>query len=144
MVTLRYVVFCLSVLLLVGAGQATPNPWFGTWKLSLTDPTEKPETLVYSDAGDGAMRMVSVEEGSELVTRFDGRPAIDMRTPASGNHSLAIEATSQTSYTWIFSRTRKPDVLGRNTLAPDGKSFTEVSWRSTEPDKKITLVYIRQ
>ena len=63
---------------------------------------EKPETLIYSDAGDGAMRMVSVEENSTLITHFDGRPAV-IDAKAAEPRTLAIKAVSPTRYSWTFS-----------------------------------------
>lgn len=144
MARMHPIALCLCAALLAGAGRASPNPWFGTWTLRLSDAAEKPETLIYSDAGGGAMRMVSVEEGSELVTRFDGKPAADLKATAPPAFTLAIRATSPISYRWTFSRAGKPDILGRNTLARDGRSFTEVSWVATAPDKTVTLVYDRQ
>lgn len=130
-------------MLLIAAAPATNNPWFGTWQLRLERPDEKPETLVYSDAGHGAMRMVSVEDRSELVTHFDGKPARDVGAGGDGG-ALAISATSPVSYTWTFLKAGKPIVRGRNVLAPDRRSFTEVSWSISKPDEKKTFVYERQ
>lgn len=53
----------LTVALPPGAVHAADNPWLGTWKMQVNT-GEPPETLVYSDAGDGAMWMVSVEMNS--------------------------------------------------------------------------------
>ena len=124
--------------------QAVSSPWFGTWKLRLKAPGEAPETLVYSDAGGGAMRMVSVEQGSVIVTRFDGKPSADLGGRGTGEPVLAVEAKSPTRYAWTFFRAGKPYVRGINTLAADRKTFTEVSWRIAEPGKTVTLVYDRQ
>lgn len=135
---------CSLLCLLAVAAQGAPNPWFGTWKLRAADAGDKPETLIYSDAGDGAMRMESVEENSILVTRFDGQPAADLGKAAAQNRALAITATSPTSYRWTFSVAGTPRVQGVNTLATDMRSFTEVSWVSGKPDKTVTLVYERQ
>lgn len=107
---------------------AADSPWFGTWSLKLTDAMQKPETLIYSDAGDGAMRMVSVEDRSELVTHFDGKPALDVGGGATHQHALAITSTSPTSYIWTLFSEGKPWVSGQNAFAADNKSFKEVSW----------------
>lgn len=123
---------------------AAANPWFGTWKLELKDPGEKPETLIYSDAGGGAMRMVSVEQQSVIVTRFDGRPAADKGSRAAKGNALAVKAISPTSYTWTFFLAGKPYVRGRNILANDLKTFKEVSWLVKKPADVVTLVYRRQ
>lgn len=132
---------CLAILLLAGAAQARDNPWFGTWKLRLKDASEKPETLIYSDAGGGAMRMVSVEQQSMIVTRFNGKPAPNEGVKAKNGNSLAVKATSPTSYVWTFFMAGKPFVRGKNTLAPDRKTFSEVSWLISKPSDVVTLVY---
>jgi hypothetical protein len=138
----------LSALLLAGAARAQANPWFGTWKLRLPDPAETPETLIYRDAGDGAgdgaMRMESVEAKSVIVTRFDGAPAPDVGTGGGEPRTLAVKATSPRSYSWTFAVAGTPRVQGVNTLAADGRSFTEVSWVVGKPEKTVTLVYERE
>jgi hypothetical protein len=138
--------FLAAVLLvsLTGAGQAADaGPWFGTWALRDEDAGGQPETLVYSDAGDGAMRMESVEARSVIITHFDGQPVPDSGPTNSGN-ALAVTATSPRSYTWIFWTGGAPFVQGVNTLAEDGQSFTEISWRIDRPERRVTLIYERQ
>lgn len=127
---------------LTAAGQTHPGAaWFGQW--SLRDAGDEPETLIYGDAGDGAMRMESVEMGSVIVTRFDGAPVKDSG-PSGKDVALAVTAVSPTVYTWVFWMNGQPFVEGENTLAEDRRSFTEVSWRVGAPDRKITLVYDRR
>lgn len=138
-----HVAICLAVLH-AGVARAATNPWFGTWKLKLDAPDQKPETLVYSDAGNGAMRMVSVEDKSVIVTRFDGEPAADRGAGAGRGNALAIKAVSPTSYTWTFFLAGKPRAQGKNTLSPNGRTFTESSWSVTAPANKVTLIYERQ
>ena len=134
---------CLVALPAMALAQAAPNPWFGTWKLRLKHATEQPETLIYSDAGRGAMRMVSVEQGSVIVTRFDGKVSRDIghggREP-----TLAVRAVSPTSYRWTYYRAGRPYVQGVNTLSADRRRFMETSWLVTKPDKLVTLTYDRQ
>lgn len=141
---LPFAAACLAVLPLTATAQSAASPWFGTWKLRLSNPSEKPETLVYSDAGGGAMRMVSVESKSVIVTRFDGKPARDTGEGALVGNALAIKAISPTSYSWTFLKAGKPFVSGRNTLAANRKTFNEVSWLVDKPGDTITLVYERQ
>ena len=134
----------LAAAFLGGAAPPAPSAWFGTWKLRLSNPTEKPETLVYSDAGGGAMRMVSVEANSVIVTRWDGRPSPNIGTSDGNKRTLAIHPTSPTSYMWTFAMDGKPVVQGRNTLAEDRRRFTEIAWQVERPDKVFTLIYERQ
>ena len=129
----------VSALLAAAPVPAASNPWLGTW--SLRDAGQKPETLIYSDAGGGAMRMVSVEDRSELVTHFDGKPALNTGAGAFDRHALAVRSASPTSYTWTLFKEGKPWVRGRNVLAADHKSFTEVSWLAAKPTRKLTFVF---
>lgn len=78
MMKLAVTIVCLAAVPLAASARVADSPWFGTWKLRLSDPGEKPETLVYSDAGGDAMRMISVEAKSVIVTQFDGKPAPDI------------------------------------------------------------------
>lgn len=134
----------IAALFVASVAQAQTNPWFGTWKLRLQSADEKPETLVYSDAGGGAMRMRSVEENSIIVTRFDGQPSIDTGRQSAEEVSLAVKAVSPTSYTWVFAIDGKPLVKGVNTIAADGKTFKEVSHSVADPERTFTLIYERQ
>ena len=138
-----FLVCCGAVLLTAAGTRAQVNPWLGTWALRLNSADEKPETLIYSDAGDGAMRMVSVEENSTLVTRFDGRPAV-IDAEAAEPRTLAIKAVSPTRYSGTFSAAGTPRVRGNNTLAADRKTFIEVSWLIAKPEKTVTLIYERR
>ena len=88
--------------------------------------------------------MVSVEDRSEIVTRLDGKAAADVGGRAPKGNALAVKATSPTSYVWTFIKAGKPFVSGRNSLAADRKTFTEVSWLVTKPENTITLIYDRQ
>jgi hypothetical protein len=124
------------------ATETAVNLWLGTW--ALKDAGDKPETLIYSDAGGGAMRMVSVEAKSIIVTRFDGKPAPDKGAGASEGSALAVKAESPTRYRWIYFRKGKPFVTGINTLRPGGRAFDEVSWLVAKPVEKVTLVYERR
>lgn len=132
----------IAPLLLLPAAAPSPNPWLGTW--SLRAPAgEPPETLVYTDAGEGAMRMVSVEAKSVILTRFDGRPAPDTGAGATTGPARTLAVTAQTPrrYRWTFAIAGKPFVAGVNTLSADGRTFTEVSWRVDTPAKRVTLIY---
>ena len=134
----------LAALLGAAGPQSSASAWFGAWRLRALDDGGKPETLIYSDAGNGAMRMVSVEAQSVIVTRFDGAPAADVGPVAKAGNALAVRATSPTSYAWIFWSGGKPFVEGFNVLAEDRRSFKETSWLVENPDDKVTLVYERQ
>ncbi len=129
---------------LTAGAQAPTSPWFGVWKLKLETSGQTPETLIYSDAGAGAMRMVSVEDKSEVITHFDGEPGTAVGMGSGQDWSLAIKATSATSYTWTFAKHGKPRAQGVNTLAPDLKTFKEVSWEAGKPETKMTITYERQ
>jgi hypothetical protein len=141
---MSFVIVCLAALPLAAIAQTTVSPWFGTWKLRLSGPGDKPETLIYSDAGGQAMRMVSVEAKSVIVTRFDGKPAADLGAGRGKGNALAVKSISPTSYSWTFIKAGEPFVSGRNSLSADRKSFTEVSWLVAKPDETITLIYDRQ
>ncbi len=114
-----------------------------TWR-TVQSSSSEPETLLYSDAGGGAMRMESTESKSVIVTHFDGQPAPDTGPHATPGQALAIQATSLTSYTWTLFLEGKPFVKGNNKIAADGKSFLEQNWLISKPDEKYTMIYERQ
>nr|WP_314434890.1 hypothetical protein [uncultured Brevundimonas sp.] len=140
----RIVAAVVFAILLTAARQGDVNPWFGSWSLRAEDAGGEPETLIYSDAGNGAMRMESVEAGSVVLTRFDGVPAADTGSAQTSGGALAVKAISPTRYSWVFFKDGQPFVEGVNTLSEDSRSFTEVSWRVGQPDKTVTLTYERR
>ena len=73
-----------------------------------------------------------------------GAPAPDIGTGARKGNALAITAVTPTSYTWTFFAAGKPFVQGRNSLAFDRMTFTEVSWLVSKPGKLVTLIYDRR
>lgn len=123
--------------------QAADNPWLGKWQLRLADPKEPPETLIYSDAGDGAMRMEAIEMGSVIVTRFDGRPASDLGAPIGQPRSLAVQWQSPNSYLWTFRMGDVPVMQGLNTVSENRTSFTEIAWKVSDPGRTFVLIYDR-
>lgn len=141
----RYLVAAVLAISLGAASQegGTGSPWFGTWALRAEDAGDEPETLIYSDAGGGAMRMESIEAKSVIITQFDGKPVVDNGPNNSGN-ALAVMATSPISYGWVFWTEGRPFVQGRNTLSEDRQTFTEVAWRVDAPERKMTLIYERR
>ena len=140
----RIIPFSLSVLLVASGAHAATSPWFGVWKLRLERPDQTAETLIYSDAGSGAMRMVSVEDKSLIVTHFDGQPAIDKGDGASRGWALAIKADGERSYRWPLLKEGAARAQGINTLAPDLKTFREVSSPLSHPERTVTMTYERQ
>ncbi len=141
---IRSVAAVILAVVLTAAGQeGAGSPWFGTWALRAEDAGDQPETLIYSDAGNGAMRMESVEARSVIVTHFDGEP-VRASGPTNSGNALAVTRTSPTSYAWVFWTAGEPFVQGQNTLADDGRSFTEVSWRIDRPERRVTLIYGRR
>lgn len=142
MIRAMRLLICLAAVPFAAAAQSKVNPWFGTWVLK--DAGDKPETLIYSDAGGGAMRMVSVEAGSVIVTQFDGKRAADIGPAASEGGGLAVKAVSPISYRWTFFKDGRPFVSGVNTLRRNGRVFDEVSWLISKPADRVTLVYERR
>lgn len=92
------------------------------------------------------MRMESVEAKSIILTHFDGRRARDTGASAATGpaRTLAITALGRMRYRWTFAIAGKPFVAGGNTLAADGRTFTEISWRIATPTKRVTLIYDRR
>ena len=79
---------------------------------------------------------------SRMAAAQGYRVAINYRDDRSRAEALAAEIEAQGGKAVAIAG--KPFVSGVNTLAADGRSFTEVSWRVNAPAKTVTLVYDRQ
>lgn len=73
-----------------------------------------------------------VRRGQKLDRHtFRGHPVPDAGAGATSGpkRTLAITAITPTRYRWTFAIAGKSFVAGVNTLAGDGRTLTEMSWR---------------
>ena len=115
----------------------------GTWRSVKASPSGPP-TFVISSPAPGVLRY----EIPEWKASAEGRPD-GSEHPYTGPHlppgmTNAFELVAPDKMTYTLKLDGKPDSYGVQTLAPDGRSFTDLSWNAGKENEKLTSVYVKQ
>jgi len=115
----------------------------GKWRSAKVD-MSVPDTVIVSAPAPGVLRFEypafkSVAEGKTDGADFS---ATGPMQPAGYTMSMKLVAPNKLSY--VYKLNGKPDSYSVQTMAPDGKSFTDVSWPAGAQSEKTTSVYVRQ
>jgi hypothetical protein len=123
----------------VGAGSGLA----GTWKDVSEDSSAK-ETMVYSDGGNGKLKMQYVEAKSETVVALDGTPATENSPRATPGETFSYKKASPTELKYTVLMQGKPFVEGMQTVSADGKVLKDVSWLVSQPTEKTTEIFEKE
>ena len=58
--------------------------------------------------------------------------------------TISFKALSPTKIRYVMKIDGKPDSMGEQTIAADGRSFSDVNWNSGKETEKTTGVYVKQ
>ena len=58
--------------------------------------------------------------------------------------TISFQALTPTKMRYVMKIDGKTDNVGEQTLAADGRSFTDVNWNAGKEDEKTTGVYVKQ
>jgi hypothetical protein len=58
--------------------------------------------------------------------------------------TISFKALTPTKMRYVMKIGGKTDNTGEQTLAADGRSFTDVNWNAGKEDEKTTGVYVKQ
>jgi hypothetical protein len=122
----------------VGAGKGL----IGTWR-STKVPENAPASFVISAPSADTLHFDLPEEKASVEGVADGTDhAISGPNVPPGMTIGFKQSGTQIRYT--IKVNGKPDTYGIETLAADGRSFTDVSWNPGKESEKQTAVYIKQ
>jgi hypothetical protein len=111
---------------------AADNPWVGTWTL---DPGKSHLTGDTFTLSRGPGRLLHYADGSD-------HPITGPTAPPG--FTSAFKLVSPTKLTYVLKIDGKPIGYGVQTLAPDGRTFTDVTWNPGKESEKLTSVYLKQ
>jgi hypothetical protein len=103
-----------------------------------------PDSFVISSPSPGVMHWDIPAYKETVQGKFDGTDLPITGPDVPPGLTIAIKTDSPTKHSYIVKVDDKPDSYGVQTLAADGKSFTDVSWNAGKPDEKATGVYVKQ
>ncbi len=135
--------FCLTQ---AHAAVAAESPWNGTWTLD----TSRPEPQGGADdyrltlSADGALRWEIPSLHEDNRGRLDGRPMAINRPGGKPGMTISVSAEAPRVWHYVVALNGAYRGEGRMTLAPDGRSWTDMVLDHGRPVEKLTLIYVKE
>ncbi|HEY2678669.1 MAG TPA: hypothetical protein VGI65_16980 [Steroidobacteraceae bacterium] len=115
----------------------------GTWrsvKSSFTGPME----FINSSPTPGVLRQEIPDLKAFTEGPFDGKDHPVTGPTVPPGTTIAQTAVTPTQVSYVIKVGGKPDSIGTQAIATDGRSFTDTSWNPGKESEKITVVYVKQ
>jgi hypothetical protein len=124
----------------VGAGEGL----LGTWRSVKSTSGGAPQTFIISSPGAGTLHydIPDMKASAEGATDGTDHP-LSGPTVAPGM-TVAFKAVKPNEIKYTIKVNGKPDSIGVQTIAADGRSFSDVSWTPGKESEKQTAVYVKQ
>jgi len=103
-----------------------------------------PDIVVISSPSPGVLRVELPTYRYVAEGKTDGTEFSPSGPMVSAGRTTSMKRLSPNKLSYINKLDGKPDSYSIQSIAPDGKSFTEVSWNAGTPSKKTTSVYFKQ
>jgi hypothetical protein len=116
----------------------------GTWRVGKVTDGGGPQEFVISVPAPGSVHYDIPDMKVNVEGRADGSdiPVTGPTTPPG--MTISFQVLTPTKVRYVMKIDGKTDNLGEQTLAADGRSFTDVNWTPGKEDEKTTGVYIKQ
>jgi hypothetical protein len=116
----------------------------GTWRsVKVSGPTG-PQEFVISSPAPGVLRYEVPDMKAAAEGRTDGSETSLTGPDMPPGTTMSFEALSPTKIKYVMKINGKTDNMGEQTLAADGRSFTDVNWTPGKEDEKTTGVFVKQ
>ena len=115
----------------------------GKWRSTKVD-VPSPGSAVIATPAPGAMKIEYPEWKATLDGRLDGKEFKPTGPTIPPGTTVSMRAVSPTKISYVWRLNGKPDSYGVQTLAANGKSFTDVSWSPGKQAEKSTAYFVRQ
>jgi hypothetical protein len=116
----------------------------GTWRSIRVSEPNGPREFVISSPAPGVLHYEVPDMKAHAEGRTDGSD-----TPLTGpdmppGSTISFKMLSPTKIRYVMKINGKTDSLGEQTLAADGRSFSDVNWNPGKEDEKTTGVFLKQ
>jgi hypothetical protein len=115
----------------------------GAWR-SVKVQSSGPRQFVISSPAPGVLRYELPDLNESVEGRADGSDHPVTGPTAPPGFTSGFKLVNPTKLTYVLKINGKPDSYGVQTLAPDGRSFTDTSWNPGKESEKTTAVYVKQ
>jgi hypothetical protein len=116
----------------------------GTWRTAKVVGPTGPQTFVMSSPASGVLHVDVPDMKASAEGRMDGSDnPLTGPTVAPGT-TISFKALSPTKMRYVMKINGKTDDMGEQTIAADGRSFTDMNWVPGRENEKTTAVYVKQ
>lgn len=117
----------------------------GKWRdTKVSIPGDTPDTLIVSSPSPGILRWDFPNGDGFVEGKPDGTDHPLVGPIFAPGSTLSFKYLSPNRISYAAKVKEKPDGSGIQTLAADGKSFTDVSWMPGKENEKVSAFYVRQ
>jgi len=116
----------------------------GTWRTAkVTDPTG-PQTFVFSSPAAGVMHVEIPDMQVSVQGRTDGTDHALTGPTLPPGATISLKRLTATKMKYVMKIDGKIDSEGVQSIAPDGRSFTDTNWNADRASEKTIAVYVKQ
>ena len=115
----------------------------GKWK-STKVTISAPDSLVVSSPSEGALRWEFPEQKQAVEGKSDGTDLPVTGPTVPPGMTISIKMLSRRKLAYTVKIAAKPVGIATQTLSPDGKTLTDVSWSPGKESEKAIAIYTKQ
>jgi hypothetical protein len=115
----------------------------GKWRSTKSN-AGSPDKFVISSPSPGVLRWEIPDYQQSGEGKLDGVDFPITGPTAPPGMTIGIKAESATKLSYVMKFNGKPDNYGVDTMAADGRSYTDVNWSAGKENEKTTSVYVKQ
>lgn len=116
----------------------------GTWRTTKVTAPNGPQTFVISSPAPGILHYEIPDMRASTEGRTDGSDNVLTGSEIPPGSTISFKALSPTKISYAMKINGKLDSIGEQTVAPDGRSFSDVSWNPGRESEKTTAIYVKQ
>jgi hypothetical protein len=116
----------------------------GTWRVTKVEGSGAPSVFVINMPATGRVHYTIPDLKMDVDTRTDGSDSPMGGPSGAPGMTIAFRSISPDKIGYTIKVDGKADTEGEQTLAADGRSFTDVSWTPGKESEKVTGVYVKQ
>jgi hypothetical protein len=116
----------------------------GTWRTEKVKEPSGPQTFVISSPAPGVLHYEIPDMKASAEGRVDGSDNRLSGPTVPPGSTISFQALTPTKLKYVMKINGKIDNTGEQTIAADGRSFSDVNWNPGKESEKATSVYVKQ
>jgi hypothetical protein len=116
----------------------------GSWRSTKVNGPSGPQTFVISSPAPGVLHYDIPDMKATAEGRTDGSDNSLTGPSVPPGATISFRALTPTRIKYVMKLNGKADSIGEQTIAADGRSFSDVNWNPGRPSEKTTAVYVKQ